>query len=238
MNRAMIAAASGMSMEETNLEQISENVANADNPAYKASDTWFSALNSGLGATVGGTRLDLTQGKMMKSGGPFDIAISGSGFFPVTAPNGDQAYSRLGDFIRNPDGKMVNGQGCTLNGVTIPANATDVTVAPDGKILATVNGNKNFTIGQITLATFAAPEQLRQSGIKGIFSATSGSGPATALHPGGETKVSFGMLEKSNISIVESMLGLLAAQRAYEADSKGVQSADEMLRIANSLQKS
>lgn len=238
MNRAMISAASGMSMEEANLEQISENVANADNPGYKASETWFSALNSGLGARIGGTRLNLTQGKLMKAGGPFDMAISGQGFFEVTAPSGEVAYSRLGDFTRNPDGKMVNGQGCTLAGVNLPANATDLNVTPDGKITATVNGNKNFTIGQINLATFSAPDQLRQSGVKGIFSETAASGPPKELSPGGETKLSFGMLEKSNISIVESMLGLLAAQRAYEADSKGVQSADEMLRIANSLQKS
>ncbi len=238
MNRAMISAASGMSMEEANLEQISENVANADNPSYKASNTWFSALSSGLGATIGGTRLDLTQGKLQKSGGPFDLAINGSGFFKVVAPNGDLAYSRLGDFSRTADGKMQNGQGCTLVGVNLPANASDVTVLGDGTIQATLDGHKNFTIGHITLATFAAPEQLRQGGVKGIFTPTADSGPALDLRPGGETKIAFGMLEKSNISIVESMLAMLAAQRAYEADSKGVQSADEMLRIANSLQKS
>jgi flagellar basal-body rod protein FlgG len=238
MNRAMIAAASGMSIEEANLEQISENVANAENPGYKSSDIWVSALNSGLGAQVGGTRLNLSQGKLEKSGGPFDLAITGPGFFKVSAPNGDIAYSRLGDFSRNPDGKMVNGQGCTLDGVSIPENATDVKVTPDGKILATVNGNKDFQIGHISLAAFAAPDKLRQTGIKGVFMATAASGVSKDLTPGGDTKISFGMLEKSNISIVESMLSLLAAQRAYEADSKGVQSADEMLRIANSLQKS
>lgn len=237
MNRAMISAASGMSIEEANLEQISENVANSDNPAYKATDIWVAALDSGLGARVGGTRLNLSQGKLEKSGGPFDLAISGPGFFKVTAPNGDPAYSRLGDFSRSPDGTMVNGQGCTLVGVKLPPNVQDVTVTPDGKILATINGNRNFQIGHITLATFTAPDRLEQGGVKGIFTATAASGPAKDLTPGGETKVSFGMLERSNISIVESMLSLLAAQRAYEADSKGVQSADEMLREANSLQK-
>jgi flagellar basal-body rod protein FlgG len=238
MNKAMIAATSGMSVEESVMTQISENLANADTPGYKASDAWVSALNSGLGATTNGTRLNLTQGKMMKSGGPFDLAISGQGFFKVHAPNGDIAYSRLGDFHRDEKGRMVNGQGCTLVGVSLPANLATVDVHEDGKIVGTVGEQKNVALGQIELYRFPAPDQLRQGAVKGVFFSNHATGEAQAFTPGDGTKLEFGELEKSNISIVESMLSLLSAQRAYEANSKGVQAADEMLRIANNLQRS
>lgn len=237
MNKAMMAAASGMSVEEAAMNQISENLANADTPGYKASDAWFSALNSGLGSTYGGTRLNLSQGKMLSTGGPFDIALDGPGFFKVHAPNGDVAYTRLGDFHRGEDGRMVNGQGATLFGVFLPADATDVTVRANGEIRGTHAGTKNSVLGHIDVFAFTAPDMLRQSSVKGTFFETKSSGPAERITAGDETKVNFGVLERSNISIVESMLSLLNAQRAYEANSKGVQAADEMLRIANNLQR-
>jgi len=238
MNRAMVAAASGMSVEETSLEQISENLAHADQAGYKGSEAWFSALSSGLGAGYGGVRLDLSQGKLMKSGGPFDLALQGHGFFQVKAPSGELGYTRLGDFRRNLDGRMVNGQGCELVGVTIPAEATDVTVREDGHIVGTFGDRHDVALGRVELWDFASPERVRQNGTKGLFFATADSGAAHGIEAGGETKIAFGMLEKANVSIVESMLSLLAAQRAYEANSKGVQAADEMLRIANNLQRS
>lgn len=233
----MMAATSGMSVEEMAMNQISENLAHADEPAYKSSEAWFSALNSGLGAVYGGTRLNLTQGKMMKSGGPFDLALDGPGFFKAKAPSGDTVYTRLGDFHRNEQGQMVNGQGCILIGVSIPANSTKVDVHEDGRILGTIADRKDVPLGQIELYRFPAPDQLRQGSVKGMFFPNHASGAAVAFKAGDQTKITFGMLEKSNISIIESMLSLLTAQRAYEANSKGVQAADEMLRIANNLQR-
>ncbi len=232
-----MAAASGMSVEETAMNQISENLANADSPGYKASDAWFSALNSGLGSVSGGVRLNLSQGKMMKSGGPFDLALDGPGFLKIHTAAGDVGYTRVGDFHRDPKGRMVNGMGGVLFGVAIPASATDIDVHQDGEIVGTLNGKKETVLGKVELFNFPSPDQLRQGSVKGIFFATPASGQATAFKAGDETKVNFGELERSNISIIESMLSLLTAQRAYEANSKGVQAADELLRIANNLQR-
>jgi len=238
MNRAMSAASSGMSVQEAAMVEITENLKNASTPGFKASEVWASALTSGLGATAGTTRLNLSQGKLMQSGGPFDLAIQGTGFFKVHAPNGDVAYTRAGDFHRDQSGQMVNGMGATLVGVSIPADCVKVDVQTDGTIKGDVGGRKNVTLGKISLYNFPAPDQLKQGGVKGMFFSNRASGDAYEFSAGGGSKIQFGVLEKSNISIMESMLSILDAQRSYEANSKGVQAADEMLRIANNLQRS
>jgi flagellar basal-body rod protein FlgG len=237
----MYAAASGMAAQQTNLEIIADNLANAEVAGFKGAAASFNAVNAGgnlgLGTASSGRHVIFAQGKLMKSGGPFDIAIDGPGFFCVEK-NGVAGFTRAGEFTRAADGRLRNADGWTLRGVRLRADALTVDVAKDGRVVVDAPGPKQHTAGRIELALFAAPERLRPlSGT--LFVATAASGPAQHLAPGGEhATIAFGMLEKSNVSIVESMMQILTAQRAYEANAKGVQAADEMLRIANNLHRS
>jgi flagellar basal-body rod protein FlgG len=124
-----------------------------------------------------------------------------------------------------------------LRDVTIPANALAVNVAADGRVSIDTAERKDVTLGRITLATFAAPEALRSLGGT-VFAATRDAGPPQRVVPGATVHLAFGALEKSNVSVIESMMAILTAQRAYEANAKGVQAADEMQRIANNLHRS
>jgi len=241
MNRAMYAAASGMAAQQTNLEIIADNLANADVAGFKGAAASFTDVNAGgslgLGTASLGRHPIFEQGKLMKSGGPFDLAIDGAGFFCVEK-NGSAAYTRAGEFARTADGKLQNADGWTLHGVRIPANAIGASVERDGRVFIDTATAQHRAIARIELGTFRAPEGLRPLGGT-LFAQTITSGPAHRFTPGdGRATIAFGMLEKSNVSIVESMMQILTAQRAYEANAKGVQAADEMLRIANNLHRS
>jgi flagellar basal-body rod protein FlgG len=243
MNRAMLAAASGMAAQQHNLDVVADNLANADVVGFKAAEATFAQMGAGgalLGTASTGTRELFTNGKLMKSGGPFDVAIDGAGFFAVER-DGERGYTRAGSFTRASDGSLKNADGWTLRGVKIPDTARDLTVGVDGTVTATVGATaKRQSCGKIALASFDAPEKLRALG-SAMFGATGSSGYARPLSAGvGDhaPKIVFGSLEKSNVSVVESMMAILAAQRAYEANSKGVQAADEMLRIANNIHRS
>jgi len=239
VNRALYAAASGMAAQQQNLDVIAGNLANADVPGFKAATAVFSVIGRDvpLGTSSAGTHCIFSQGKLMKSGGPFDVALDGRGFFVVERGR-ERAYTRAGSFSRAADGALENNEGWRLAGVRIPNDATDVRVDGDGHVKVTRTGNRANAAGQIRIAAFDAPEALRTIG-SSLFSATSASGPPRSLHVGTlhGTKVVFGMLERSNVSIVEAMMQILTAQRAYEANAKGVQAADEMLRIANNLHR-
>ena len=172
-----------------------------------------------------------------RSPGPFDLAIDGSGFFKLVDSQGHYRYTRDGAFSRAADGTLRNAQDLRLAGVRIPADALSATVGTDGNILAKFADGAR-TIGRIRLAEFPAPERLRALG-GAIFEATPDAGKPRDLTPGSDEgpKVRFGMLEESNVTIIDAMMQILTAQRAYEANAKGVQAADEMLRIANNLQR-
>ncbi|GAC1555437.1 MAG: flagellar basal-body rod protein FlgG [Vulcanimicrobiaceae bacterium] len=235
----MFASASGMAAQQQNLDVVADNLANADVAGFKGAQATFAAIggNAQLGTASTGTRENVAQGKLMRSGGAFDVAIDGGGFFAVER-DGARGYTRAGAFARAADGTLRNADGWTLRDVRVPAGAHDVTVTADGTVrVAERRGTR--TVGRIALATFDAPEKLRPIG-SAVFAATTASGHARPQHAGSdrEPKLLFGMLEKSNVSIVESMMAILAAQRAYEANAKGVQAADEMLRIANNLHRS
>jgi flagellar basal-body rod protein FlgG len=236
----MYAAASGMAAQQTNLEIIADNLANADVAGFKSAAASFEAVNAGgtlgLGTASLGRHAIFEQGKLMKSGGPFDVAIDGAGFFCVEK-NGATAYTRAGEFTRNAGGALQNADGWTLGGVRIPADALTAHVERDGRVFVDTIAQKHRLAGRIMLATFPAPERLAAVGGT-LFAATADSGPPRRFAPGdGRATIAFGMLEKSNVSIVESMMQILTAQRAYEANAKGVQAADEMLRIANNLHR-
>ncbi len=236
----MFAAASGMAAQQQNLDVVADNLANADVAGFKGAQATFAAIggNAQLGTTSTGTRENVAQGKLMKSGGAFDVAIDGTGFFRVER-DGERGFTRAGSFARAPDGSLRDGEGWRLATIRIPAGAIDVAVAPDGAVRVHDAVGAQRTVGRIALATFDAPERLRPIG-SAVFAVTGGSGMARDLAAGGDRqpKLAFGMLEKSNVSIVESMMAILAAQRAYEANAKGVQAADEMLRIANNIHRS
>lgn len=231
-----------MAAQQQNLEIISENLANADVAGFKGAAATFSDVAGPQGGSLGtaaiGTHTLFTQGKLMHSGGPFDLAIDGPGFFEVVDGRGRRAYTRDGEFSRSSDGTLRNAQGRRLEGVRIPENALSANVAEDGTVSVTTSKGKTVC-GHVRLMQFAAPEYL-QSGGGTLFFATQASGKAHAVQTGSANgpAIKFGMLEQSNVTIVEAMMQILAAQRAYEANAKGVQAADEMLRIANNLQRS
>jgi flagellar basal-body rod protein FlgG len=241
MNRALYAAASGMAAQQQTLETVAENLSNAQVAGFKGAVASFTDVPSPDGGTLGtaqiGTHTVFTQGKLMHSGGPFDVAIDGPGFFCVTDRRGRHAYTRDGEFSRSPDGRLRNERGWGLNGVRIPADALAVDVFADGSVVAALPHGKT-QCGRIRLASFAAPELLQSAGGT-LFFATPDSGRARTIDAGSGDgpSIKFGMLEQSNVTIVEAMMEILAAQRAYEANAKGVQAADEMMRIADNLSR-
>jgi len=240
MNRAMYAAATGMAAQQTQLEIVADNLANADVAGFKGAAAAFADVRAGaigLGTTAIGRHALFMQGKLVRSGGGFDVAIDGPGFF-VVERGGARAYTRNGEFARQADGTLRNAAGWNLAGVRIPADALAVRVERDGRVAVDTPQQRNRVLAQLRLASFAAPEGLRPLGAT-LFAQSEASGPARLFVPGGRDgpAIAFGMLERSNVSIVESMMQILGAQRAYEANAKGVQAADEMLRIANNLHR-
>ena len=241
MNHALYAAASGMAAQQTNLDVIANNLANADVAGFKGAAASFTDIGtqgaSGLGTASIGSHTLFSQGKLMKSGGPFDLAIDGTGFFQVEDPRGRRAYTRDGEFARWADGSVRNAQGWRLPGLRIPREAVSINVTENGAVIIQTAKSRHC-IGSIRVATFAAPEKLQSRGGT-LFVADAACGPVNFVVPGGsgKPKIMFGMLEQSNVSIVESMMQILAAQRAYEANAKGIQAADEMMRIANNLHR-
>jgi flagellar basal-body rod protein FlgG len=241
MNRALFVAASGMAAQQMQLDVIADNLANADVAGFKQAAAAFTDVRvpggTGLGVMPMGTHAVFEQGKLEKSGGPFDVAIDGPGFFVLT--HGMRtAYTRSGEFHRAPDGTLQTADGWRVPGVRIPQDATNLGVDSDGRVWCERPKLGKSECGRIVLSTFAAPEALESAG-NARFIATSRTGPPQRLLPGGEhaPKIAFGMLERSNVSIIGSMMEILAAQRAYEANAKGVQAADEMQRIANNLHR-
>jgi flagellar basal-body rod protein FlgG len=241
MNRALFAATSGMAAQQQNLEIIAENLSNADVAGFKGAAASFTDIAAPGGGSIGtagaGTHTVFSQGKLMRSAGPFDLAIDGPGFFCVRNAQGRYAYTRDGEFSRANDGSLENAQGWRLQGVRIPEDALSATVAEDGTVTATTAKGKHVC-GRIRLAEFASPESLESIGGT-LFFATHAAGKPHFVDPGntGGPAVKLGMLEQSNVTIVEAMMEILAAQRAYEANAKGVQAADEMMRIANNLSR-
>lgn len=241
MDRALFTAATGMSAQQRNLETITDNLANAGVVGFKGAAQHFRELvepgAGGIGTVALGAQVMFAQGKLARSAGPFDLAIDGPGFFTVLDARGRKRYTRDGEFSRAADGTLRNAHDFKLADVRIPHDALAATVDSDGTVRATFPTGSRV-IGRIRLAEFAAPQRLRA--LDGaLFEATAGSGKPRTIAAGADDgpKLRFGMLEESNVTIVDAMMQILSAQRAYEANAKGVQAADEMLRIANNLQR-
>jgi len=196
-------------------------------------------LQVGLGTRPGNTEIIQTQGDLSSTGNPLDFAIEGTGFFQVLMPNNQIGYTRSGSFQPNAQGALVTANGNALQpAITIPANATNITVGSDGTVSVTLPGQTNAAqVGVLQLATFANPGGLNSIG-NNIYLPTTASGDAVVGTPGGADglgTIQQGMLEQANVNIVDEFVNMILAQRSYESNSRVVKAADEMLQGLNQI---
>ncbi len=261
MIRALYTAASGMNAQQLNLDNIANNLANASTSGFQQrrmnfSDLLYqsdvmpgaaatqqttvaSGMQIGLGVRAGSTSILQTQGNLQATGNPLDVAIEGAGFFQVLLPSGQTGYTRAGSFQLDSQGNVVTPDGNPLQpGITIPGNATAVTIGSDGTVTANLPGQTQASkVGQIQLAIFANPGGLNSVG-NNIYLPTTGSGEAIVGNPGGSDGLGTlqqSSVEQSNVSVVEQFVEMIVAQRSYESNSRVVKAADEMLQQLNQL---
>jgi flagellar basal-body rod protein FlgG len=255
---AMHIARTGLEAQDTRMRVIANNLANVGTTGYKRDRASFEALayqdlrvagtqsssetkyaiglNLGTGVKVQGTARIESQGALNTTSNALDLALDGDGYFQVQLPGGQTAYTRAGNFSRSPEGQLVTAQGYPVQpGITIPQNATEITVGLDGTVTATIAGETEpAQLGQLTLASFANPAGLQATGDNYLVE-TAASG-AAQVGPGGADgrgQIRQGMLEGSNVNVVEELVDMIECQRAYEVNSKMISAVDEMLRNAN-----
>jgi flagellar basal-body rod protein FlgG len=231
-----------MATQQAVLDNIAANLANVDVPGYRVSRTDFAALISPDGRVVapefGGSHRLFTQGRLDLTDNPHDLAINGAGFFAVISAGGARGFTRAGNFSPDASGTLRLPNGAALEGVRLPAGTTGFQIDERGKVLAQVAGRRgDVGAGRIALASFANPSALRL-GSDGLFYQTPNAGRLHTGSPGSPLgKIKQRYLERANVTVVAAMMAVLAAQRAYEANAKVVQAADEMLRLANNLER-
>jgi len=262
MIRALWTAASGMMAQQLNTDVVANNLANVNTTGFKRSRIDFQDLlyqtvrpagssnTSGsqipVGIQVGhGTRpiaiqKMFTQGDYEETGNTLDMVIEGDGFFQITMPDGSIAYTRAGSFKQDGQGRIVTSDGFVMKDqITIPQDAQDIAITSDGTVQALLPGQPApQQLGVIELARFPNPAGLSSIG-RNLYLPTAASGQAITGTPGtsGFGTVVQRFLEMSNVKVVEEMVNLIVAQRAYEINSKAIQTADEMLGIANNLRR-
>jgi flagellar basal-body rod protein FlgG len=260
MIRALYTAASGMSAQQANLDTIANNLANSGTTGFRQRQMQFAdmiyqnlvapgsaqstttesaGLQIGLGTKSVATEVVMTQGDFTQTSNTLDLAIQGTGFFPISMPDGTTAYTRAGNFHMNNQGTVVTVDGNPLvPNLTIPSNATSVTISQYGVISATLPGQTTSSqLGTIQLATFANPGGLTALG-SNLFQQTSASGNAITDIPGGSSGMGTlqqGYLENSNVDVTSEFVEMIEAQRAYESNSKVVHVADDMYSQINGL---
>jgi len=259
MIRALWTSASGMAAQQMNLDVIANNLANVNTSGFKKSSLQFqemmydtdkspgasstdssttpTGVQVGYGSKPVATERNFTQGNLQQTGNTFDVAIQGQGFYKLTLPDGTNAYTRDGSFIVNADGQLVTSQGYQVTGVgQIDPKATNISIGSDGTISATVN-NAAVKISPITISNFPNPQGLNSLG-SNLYQETAASGNAVdGQTPGtnGMGTLAEGYIETSNVQVVEEMVNMIEAQRAYEINSKAIQTSDQMMQMANSL---
>ena len=260
MLRALYTSASGMQAQQMNLDVIANNLANVNTTGFKKSKVEFqdllyqtsraagseagagnqvpTSLQVGHGSRPVATAKNFSNGELYQTGEKLDIAIHGNGFFKVTLTDGSDAFTRDGGFKLNNSGSIVTSDGLPVTsfaGVTIPSTATNVSISPDGSVSLTDQGVTS-TVGQITLSRFANPAGLESMG-NSLHRRTEASGTEETGTPNlaGMGTVQQGWLELSNVKVIEEMVNLIKAQRAYEINSKSIQAADEMMSMSNRL---
>ncbi|MEX1213261.1 MAG: flagellar basal-body rod protein FlgG [Balneolaceae bacterium] len=264
MFRALSTAALGMSAQQKSVDNIANNLANVGTTGYKKSTIAFQdlfyetiatsrrgasasqvnndapSLQIGHGAQAVSTIRNFTQGAAQETGNALDLAIQGSGFFQIEMPDGSVAYTRDGNFSQDASGLLVNNSGLPLaDYIEVPPDAVAVEVSQDGMVTALMAGdNQTVDLGQIELAKFVNPGGLEAMG-DNLFAETESSGIPFYSTPGmdGFGQVRQGYLEGSNVDIVTEMVRLIEAQRAYETNSKMVQTAEDMMSMTNGIKR-
>jgi flagellar basal-body rod protein FlgG len=260
MLRALYSASAGMQSQQMNLDVIANNLANVNTTGFKKSKIEFQDLlytsTRAAGADLGGgnqvptgvqvghgsravaTSRVFSAGELTQTGERLDVAIQGDGFFEVQMPDGSKAYTRDGALKTGPDGRITTSDGLPVQGgfQPIPAGTTSVTISADGNVsLAGPNGAQSF---RVQLVRFANPSGLDPMG-RNLYKETAASGTAEMGNAGenGFGELAQGFLEMSNVKVVEEMVNLIMAQRAYEVNSKAVQASDEMMQQSNNLRR-
>ncbi|MGI9406950.1 MAG: flagellar basal-body rod protein FlgG [Hyphomicrobiaceae bacterium] len=252
--RALAIAATGMNAQQTNLEVISHNIANINTTGFKRSRAEFTDLlyqaeraagnanrggqgvipegsQIGLGVRTSSIRSVHIQGSLVNTNNQFDVALNGRGWFRITTPDGETAYTRAGAFNTDATGRIVTQEGYVVQpSITVPGNTINTVINESGQVFARVGGQTDLQeIGQLTLANFANEVGLEPLG-KNLFRETAASGSAVTGVPGdpGFATLQQGYLEGSNVDPVKEITELISAQRAYEMNSKVIQAADDM----------
>jgi len=254
MFRSLATAASGMEAQQVKLDVTAHNIANVSTNGFKRGRAEFADLmyqtmrpagaptgqgtnapiptEIGLGVRLVATSHDLGQGELHLTSNPLDVAIEGHGYLGVQMPDGTLAYTRNGSLQRTAEGRVVTSDGYPLEGdITIPPEAQNVSIAANGTISATLPGETQAVeLGKLQLAMFTNPGGLAAQGST-LFRETTASGAAVLGTPGegGAGTIRQGMLEVSNVNVVEEMIDLISGQRAYEINSRVIKAADEML---------
>ena len=254
MIRSLWIAKTGLDAQQTQLDTITHNLANVSTVGYKRSHAVFedllyqnmrqagaqstqqtqlpTGLQLGVGVRTVATARVFTQGVLQQTDNKLDIAINGNGFFPIQQPDGTVAYTRDGQFRVDAQGQLVTSNGMPIAPpITIPANALAVTVGADGVVSINTPGQTaSTTVGQIQLASFVNPAGLDPHG-QNLFVETTASGPATlgAAGTNGTGTLKQGFVETSNVNVVEELVAMIQTQRAYEINSKAIQTSDQML---------
>ncbi|MCO6432472.1 MAG: flagellar basal-body rod protein FlgG [Deltaproteobacteria bacterium] len=262
MIRALYSSATGMNAQELNIDVISNNLANVNTTGYKKSRADFqdlvyqyllepgaptsanssnpSGIQVGLGVKTAAVQKIFGQGDLTSTNNPLDVAIEGDGFFQVTLPDGTTAYTRAGAFALNDQGQIVTSEGYVVDpGITVPAEAVSVTIGEDGIVGVKLPGTPQVSeVGQFSAVRFANNSGLKAIG-RNLYQETSSSGTPTTgtFSEDGVGRLQQGFLESSNVSVVEQVVNMITAQRAYEAASKGIQTADDMLNQAINLKR-
>ena len=248
-------AKTGMQAQQTQLDVISHNLANVSTAGFKRGTALFedlmyqnlrqvggntaeqsqlpTGLQLGLGVRTVATARTYTQGNLQQTGNNLDVAINGDGFFQIEMPDGTTAYTRDGSFKLTAQGELVTNSGHrVLGGVTIPADARSVTIGTNGLVELVVGSNpRPQPAGTIELASFVNPAGLEPRG-QNLFTETEASGNPTTGNPGSEGlgPVLQGYLESSNVNVVQELVNMIQTQRAYEMNSKAIQTSDQMLQ--------
>lgn len=261
MIRALYSAGSGLNAQQMSIDNIANNLANANTAGFKSRRTQFqdllyqsflepgaaagsqttvpSGLQLGLGSRPSANSIVFTQGNFQQTGNQLDVVIQGKGFFQIRRPAGDTAYTRAGNFQLDRDGNLVTAAGDPVEPqITLPQQAQTITIAADGTVSYTQPGQTAAQVaGQIQLANFTNPGGLNSIGA-GLFLPTDASGSATVGNPGGQEGLGTlqqGYVEASNVSVVEEFINMITSQRAYEANTKVVKAADDMYSQVNNL---
>ncbi len=259
--RALDIAATGMQAQQTNVEVISNNIANMTTTGYKRERVEFqdliyqnlrrtgsnssdagtivpSGVQIGLGVKTAAVYRINEQGNLQQTSNSLDLAINGNGYFQVTLPSGQTAYTRDGTFGLAPDGTIVTADGYTVQpGIQIPSNATNVTINSSGQVQVTLSGQTApQTLGQLQIAVFPNNAGLQAEG-SNLFTQTAASGAPVSGNPAsaGFGQVMQGFVEASNVNVVTEITNLITAQRAYEMNSKVITAGDQMMSTLTNL---